>query len=105
MSQTSHDTVPGRRPLRLWPGVAIVIVQLALQFILPLVAPDAAMLGVLGGALGCVLVFFVWWLFFSRAAWIERLGALLLVVAAMALTKPLLDKSIATGAMGMLFFV
>jgi outer membrane protein assembly factor BamB len=103
MSETSHNPAPARRPLRLWPGIAIVTVQLVLQFVVPAFAPDALIFGVLGGALGCVLVL-AWWLFFSRAAWIERLGAIVLVVAAIAATMPLLDKSISTGAMGMLFY-
>ena len=58
------------------------------------------MAGVFGG-LGIVL----WWLFFSRAPWSERLGALALMVAGARRDLPLVDKSIAKGAMGMLFSV
>ena len=54
--------------------------------------------GVAGG-----LALIVWWLFFSRAGWYERLGALVLMIAAMAATWPFLDVSISTGAMGFLF--
>src|SRR4029453_8641489 len=99
MSNSPHDSATPRRPLRLWPGVAIVSIQLVLQFVVPAIFPDALIYGVLGGALGGVLVL-GWGLLFSRAAWIERLGAVVLVVASVAVTRPFLDRSIATGAMG-----
>lgn len=102
MSDSTLAAATARRPLRLWPGVAIVSVLLLLRFVVPLVYPDAMIVGVLGGMLGGVLVL-AWWVGFSRAAWVERLGAVVLVAAAMIATKPLLDKSIAGGAMGMLF--
>jgi len=58
--------------------------------------------GVLGGVVGA-LVIVLWWLFFSRAAWVERLGAIALMIVALYATSRIIDKSIATGAMGMLF--
>ena len=45
----------------------------------------------------------LWWVFFSRAPWSERLGAVGLMVAALFATSSIIDKSIATGAQGMLF--
>jgi outer membrane protein assembly factor BamB len=89
-------------PLRLWPGVAIVAVQWAVRFGLPLVWPDGSMFAVIGGLLGFVGVI-IWWLFFSRAAWFDRVAAIVVMFASLAATYPLLDVSIATGAMGMLF--
>jgi hypothetical protein len=47
----------------------------------------------------------LWWIFFSRAAWSERLGAVALMVAAVAATPLVLHRSIAEGAMGFLFYV
>ena len=91
-----------RKPLRLWPGVAIVILQLLLRFAIPLVAPDQLFLGVISGPVGSLLVI-LWWLFFSRAAWSERLGALGLIVVALFVTRQFVDVSIATGAQGVLF--
>jgi outer membrane protein assembly factor BamB len=56
----------------------------------------------MGGLLGFAGVV-LWWLFLSRAAWFDRIAALVLMVAAIAATYPFLDVSLATGAMGMLF--
>jgi outer membrane protein assembly factor BamB len=47
----------------------------------------------------------VWWAFFSRAPRSERWGAVALIVIAMAATPRILDKSIATGMMGLMFFI
>lgn len=88
--------------MRLWPGVAIVTVQWLLRFGLPVVAPDLTMYGVIAGMAGFVAVL-VWWLGFSRAPWTDRVAAVVLMFAAMAATFPFLDRSMATGAMGMIF--
>jgi hypothetical protein len=60
--------------IRLWPGVVIVTVQWLARFGLPLVSPDAAMYGVIAGFAGALAIV-VWWLFFSRAAWFDRIAA------------------------------
>jgi outer membrane protein assembly factor BamB len=70
--------------------------------VLPIVVPEAAMYAILGGVFGGGLVVVLWWLFFSRAAWVERVGALLLMPAALFATCFLVHESIRTGAMGML---
>ncbi len=93
-----------RPSLRLWPGVVAVALQWLLRFGLPLVAPDAGMIPFVGEIVAAVAVL-VWWLFFSRAAWIERLGAIVLMLAAMALTPKIIDRSIATGMMGMMLMI
>ena len=92
------------RPLRLWPGVLAAVVIVLLRFVIPLAVPDAMIYGLLGAAAGAAVIL-VWWLFFSRAPWIERIGALVVVVAAVFAVKPLLDRSIATGMMGRMFYV
>jgi outer membrane protein assembly factor BamB len=88
--------------LRLWPGVAAAILLCVLRYGLPLVFPDAFVVGFLG-AVVCAVAILVWWLFFSRAPWIERIGAIVVIVAAFVITKPLLHKSIAGGMMGMMY--
>ena len=95
----------GRNPeLRLWPGVVAVSLQWAIRFGVPVVAPQATIFGVLGGLIGGLAVL-VWWAFFSRAARIERWGAVVLMIVAVAAAKPLLHPSIATGMMGMMFVI
>ena len=100
-----------RKPLRLWPGVAIVILQWLLAFGVPFVAPDAevgslpvGVLAVAGGALGGLAVVF-WWLFFSRAAWSERVGAILVIAVAMWATRLGVHLSIEKAGMGMLYYI
>src|SRR6185503_963937 len=96
------DEKTARPPLRVWPGVAIVVVQWLARFALPAVAPDLLIVGLFTG-LGAVAALIIWWLFFSRAPWAERVGAVALMVAAVLATRPFLHVSIATGSMGMLF--
>ena len=94
---------PGaRRPLRLWPGVAIVLLQWLGWSVVPRVAPDAAIYGILGAVAAGPLLG-VWWLFFSRAPWSERLGGAVVVIAAMAATPAFLHESVARGNMGFQF--
>jgi len=93
---------PARKPLRVWPGVVIVILQLLFRFAVPAVAPDGMLIGVMAVPAGALAVL-LWWLFFSRAAWSERLGAVGLIIVALFATKRIVDVSIATGAQGMLF--
>jgi outer membrane protein assembly factor BamB len=84
--------------------VLIVALQLLGLFVLPAVAPRAALYGMLAGAVGTLGVF-AWWLCFSRAAWVERLGVVVLTAAALAATRLVLHKSVAGAGMGILFYV
>src|SRR5580704_1809571 len=93
-----------RKPLRLWPGVAGVTLQWLLRFIIPAFAPDTLAFCMIG-AMACGLLVVLWWLFFSRAPWLDRLGGIVMIVVAAAATRRILDPSIATGAMGFLFFL
>jgi len=100
---TAQTVEPKRKKtLRLWPGVVLVILQLVLRFAVPVFAPDALFYGVMAGPVGGLAVI-LWWLFFSRAAWSERLGAVGLIAAALFVTRRFIDVSIATGAQGILF--
>jgi outer membrane protein assembly factor BamB len=93
------DSTQPRRPLRLWPGVVGAILLLAARFGIPVALPEQTIWGVIGGFAGALAVL-VWWLFFSRAPWTERLCALALMIVGLAVTWPLVDVSISTGAMG-----
>jgi outer membrane protein assembly factor BamB len=90
--------------LRLWPGVLIVAVQWLARFALPVVYPDLTMYAVMAG-FGGGFALVVWWLFFSRAPWVDRLGAVAMMIVSMAAMRPLLDPSLATGAMGMMYLM
>lgn len=102
IAQTDESTL--QKPLRLWPGVVIVILQWLARFVVPSVVPGTMGFGLLGALAGGVAVV-VWWLFFSRAPWSERLGALVLMVAAVFATSLIAHESIATGAQGMLIVI
>jgi outer membrane protein assembly factor BamB len=92
------------KPLRVWPGVAAVVPQWLAWFVFPLLAPDLSIYGMLAGAvLGVVTI--AWWLFFSRAAWLERIGAIVLMIVAVVATRPLVDESISDAGMGRLMYV
>ena len=57
------------------------------------------------GAAVCALIVLLWWLLFSRARWYERVGALVLIVAAVAAERSFVHPSIAGGAMGNLSYI
>ena len=71
---------------------------------LPLLLPEGGLYGVFG-AVGCSAAVLVWWMFFSRAPWSERLGALALMIAGVLAASPLVHESIAGGMMGMMLYV
>jgi outer membrane protein assembly factor BamB len=83
-----------RKPLRLWPGVAAVVLQWLARFGIKAVVPGfrGFAWSAQGGLIGAVAVV-VWWVFFSRAAWAERLGAIVLMIAAMGATWGLRHES------------
>lgn len=89
----------GRAPLRLWPGVVLVVVQWLLWLVLPMVSRDLAIYGLMGGVV-CGPLVFGWWLFFSRAPWLERIAMLALMPLAVFVTWFFVDRSISNGFMG-----
>jgi outer membrane protein assembly factor BamB len=98
---------PGpQKSLRLLPGVLIVALQWLIRFGIPSVLPGdgALMMGVFGGILGGIAVI-IWWTFFSRAPKAERWGATVLIIVSLLATSQFLDKSISTGAMGLMFII
>ena len=82
IAQTAEPTL--RKPLRVWPGVVAVVLLWLVRFGLKLVLPgfQGFAYGMMGG-LACALLVLLWWLFFSRAPWSERLGALALMIVAL----------------------
>jgi len=104
MNIENPEELTSRKPLRVWPGVIAVALQWLIWYGVPYVASEAFMVVMIGG-LACTLAVLVWWLFFSRAHWAERLGAVALMVVSVIATKRVVHPSIAGGAMGMLLYV
>jgi outer membrane protein assembly factor BamB len=93
---------PTLRPLRLWPGVAAATL-LVLAALMAVAVPDVLPYAMLGTVAAGLLVL-LWWVFFSRAPWLERLGAVSLMAAAVFAARRFLHPSIAGAGMGMLFY-
>ena len=99
------------RPLRLWPGVVLAISLVVAYYVVPVIGTDVEVaempLEIISMLSGIVmaLAIVIWWLFFSRAPWVERLGAIVLMVAGVAATWFLVDESIRGGHMGMTLFL
>jgi len=106
MATTQIAISTPRKPLRLWPGIIALVLQWLGWFLVPIVLPlpQAPFIGLLMGLLGGLAIL-LWWLLFSRAPWLERIAAPLLIVIAVILTKRVVHASIAGGAMGMLLYV
>lgn len=92
-----------QRPLRLWPGIAAAAVVIA-GLLVTTMLPVAADYGLIGTGVG-VFAIILWWLFFSRAPWLERAGALVLMAVAVAAIRPFMHPSIAGGAQGGLQYI
>jgi outer membrane protein assembly factor BamB len=101
MTNTGNNNQGPGKPLRLWPGVVAVALQWLFWSLVPRVAPDFTLVAFLGGA-GGGLVVLVWWLFFSRAPWIERVGAVVLMIVGVFATFRIVHESIANGHMGVM---
>ncbi len=97
-----------RTPLRTWPVAAIALLVAVIIVVAPALFTEEDMplslLGMIGGVAFALLAT-LWWLFFSRARWPERLGALALIAVGVVLTRAAVDPSIAGGAQGMLGYI
>jgi outer membrane protein assembly factor BamB len=92
IAQTDQPT--SRKPLRVWPGVVAVVLLWLVRFGLKIVVPGfTGFSWAMQGAILAALAVIVWWVFFSRALWSERLGAVALMVAAMFATWRLNHES------------
>jgi outer membrane protein assembly factor BamB len=100
IAQTDNPT--SHKPLRLWPGVVFAALLLLSMFALPVVVPRALIFGMLGGAVSALAIL-VWWVFFSRARWAERLGVVGMMIVALVAARLVIHESIAGGMMGMMF--
>jgi outer membrane protein assembly factor BamB len=100
---SANESKP-RKPLRLWPGVIAAALVILPWPVLSIVAPERAIYGLLAAVVfGLVIV--VWWLFFSRAPWLERVGALAVMIAAPFAIRTIVDRSIENAGMGNMMFI
>jgi len=100
----SMTTAETQKPLRLWPGVAIVVLQWLGRFGVPAIVPDWKLFGLLGGIVFW-LALLVWWAVFSRAPRAERFGAIGVIAASIGLLYVIADVSMRTGAQGLLLIL
>jgi outer membrane protein assembly factor BamB len=91
--------------------VVFAVTLVLAQYAVPAIAGDAelfdlpVMILALMGGMACALAIVVWWMFFSRARWSERVIVLIAMVAGVAAIKLFVHPSIAGGAQGMLAYV
>ena len=85
MTYTQTGEQGPQKLLRVWPGVVAVVLQWVFRFGVKELFPGIQGFGyAVMGSLALFLVIIAWWVFFSRARWKERLGALALMVLAVA---------------------
>src|SRR5687767_9474432 len=72
------------RKLRLWPSIAVLVLLFVFRFGVKALVPGIEGFGyAVLGSLGCMLLILLWWLFFSRARWVERLTAIGVMAASL----------------------
>jgi outer membrane protein assembly factor BamB len=91
-----------RKPLRLRPVIAIWVVFVAAVIASFFIEDEPIVL--LGAAL-CSLLILIWWITFSRSRWQERIGAIVLLAATVALVRATAHASIVGGAQLMLAYI
>ncbi|MEP6636062.1 MAG: PQQ-binding-like beta-propeller repeat protein [Acidobacteriota bacterium] len=103
MTTTHTDEQTPRKPIRLWPGVVAVTLLWLLRFGLLVVAPQALIVAMIAELVGGLAIL-VWWMFFSRAPWSDRVAAIVLIIVALFATSLIIHESIRNGMMGFMLF-
>ena len=87
MTSTQTGEQAPQKLLRVWPGVVAVVLQWVFRFGVKELFPGIQGFGyAVLGSLAFFLIIILWWTFFSRARWRERLGALGLIAVAVTAT-------------------
>jgi outer membrane protein assembly factor BamB len=84
--------------------VIAAVLQALLLWVLPKILADSGMYLMMGWA-GLVPVILVWWLFFSRAPWIDRIAGLVAIAGAIAAGRLFAHFSIVGAGMGWLIYI
>ena len=93
MTFTQSGDTP-KKLLRVWPAIVLVLLQWISRFGVKAVIPGIDGFGMaMMGSFAFTILLIIWWAFFSRARWKERLGALALMVAALGTTWLLRHES------------
>jgi hypothetical protein len=83
-----------RKPLRVWPGIVLVVLQWIARFGVKAVIPGIEGFGLsVMSSLVITLLLIIWWAFFSRAKWLERGAALAVMVAGLGIAWLLRHES------------
>jgi outer membrane protein assembly factor BamB len=83
------------RPLRVWPGIIAIVLLFLARFGIKAVVPGfEGFMWAIQGSFMCAAAILLWWLFFSRAPWLDRIGAVVLIAAALASAWFLKDESL-----------
>ncbi len=92
---TYNSQAAPARTLRLWPGVVIVILLWASSLVPGWIIPGTMehMMIMMFGGMAMQVAFLVWWLFFTRVSWADRLGILGVAIAMGLVAYLLSDKS------------
>jgi outer membrane protein assembly factor BamB len=98
MTTSMHASVPGK-PLRVWPAAAALVLMWLFKWLVPVVSDNSV--GLIGW-FASALVVIVWWLLFSRAPWLDRIGALALMAVGVLAVWRFIHPSITGGMMGMM---
>lgn len=85
MTSTQIGKQDTQNLLRVWPGVVAVLLQWIFRFGVKELFPGITGFGyAVMGSLACAAIFLLWWIFFSRARWRERFGALAVIAVSIA---------------------
>src|SRR5689334_10702930 len=98
MTTSMHALVPGK-PLRVWPAAVALVLMWLFKWLVPVLSDNSV--GLIGW-FASALVVILWWLLFSRAPWLDRIGALALMALGVFAVWRFIHPSITGGMMGMM---
>src|SRR5687767_4403315 len=81
---TAQSGETPRKLLRVWPAIVLVLLLWISRFGVKALIPGIEGFGQgMMGSFALTVLLIIWWAFFSRTPWKERVGALALIVAAL----------------------